>query len=44
MQPYKIRYESMIVLTNKPEIEIDAALPTEELDEIYFTPTPNAMA
>jgi len=24
--------------------QTDAALFTEELDEIYFTPTPNAMA
>ena len=32
----------MTVLTSKPEIETNAALPTEELIEIYVTPTPNA--
>ena len=36
MQPYKIRYKSKTVLTSKPKIEIDAALLTEELAEIYF--------
>ena len=44
MQPYEIRYKSVTVLTSKPEIEIDAALLTEELTENYVTPTPNAMA
>jgi hypothetical protein len=44
MQPHKIRYKSMMVLTSKPEIEIDAALPTEELVGIYFTPTPKVLA
>ena len=34
----------MTALTSKPEIEIDAALPTEELTENYLTPIPNAMA
>jgi hypothetical protein len=43
MKPYKNRYKPMMVPTGKPEIEIDAALPTEELTEIYFTPTHNAM-
>jgi hypothetical protein len=33
-----------MVLTSKPEIEIDAALLTEDLVEIYFTPAPNVMA
>ena len=38
MQPCKIIYKSiMAVLTSKPEIEIDAAMPTEEL---AVTPTP----
>ena len=43
MHPYKIRYESKMVLTSKPEIKIDASLPTEELAEIYFTPTPKVV-
>ena len=43
MHPYKIRYESKMVLTSKPKIENDAALSTEELTEIYFTTTPNVM-
>ena len=34
----------MTVLTSKQEIEIDAALATEELAENYVTPTRNAMA
>lgn len=45
MQPYKIRYQSiMMVLTSKLEIEIDAALSTEELAKNYVTLIPNALA
>jgi hypothetical protein len=35
MKPYNNRCTPMTVPTGKPEIEIDATLPTEELTEIY---------
>lgn len=45
MQPYIIRYKLiMTILTSKLEIEIDAALPTQELvEKKYVIPTPIAM-
>jgi hypothetical protein len=33
-----------MVLTSKPEIKTDAALLTEELIEIYSTPSPKVLA
>jgi hypothetical protein len=44
MQPYKIRYKSWWYLQANQRSKTDAALFIEELAEIYFTPTPNAMA
>ena len=44
IQPYKNRYKSWRYLQPIQRSALpDAALPVEELAEIYSTPTPNAM-